>query len=119
MSEQLVCVHLSRGTAGTLQAQGGDGVLQKLREVLARLLTMQCNGEGEGVIRWGGTKAVKVHQYRAAVSHWAPTGFPLGQDQEDPNLCPSSAPPFSLGQAGDKSFSLSFCRFVSVGVVNS
>lgn len=115
-------MRLSGGTAGTLQAQGGDGVLQKLCEVLARLLTMQCNGEGEGVIRWeeAGTKAVKVHQYRAAVSHWAPTGFPLGQDQEDLNLCPSSAPPFSLGQAEDKSFSLlSFCRFVSVGGVNS
>lgn len=66
-------------------------------------------GRGEST-GWSRRTAVTAHQYRAVMSHWVPTGFPLGWDQY-----PSSTPPFSLNRSEDKSFALVVFSFVSVG----
>lgn len=50
-------------------------------------------------IGWSRRTAITAHQYRAVMSHWVLTGFPLGQDQY-----PSSTPPFSLNRSEDKFF---------------
>lgn len=93
-----------------------------LHEGPAWLVTMQRDGGGR--VSWKRRTAAAAHQYRAGVSRWAPTGFPLGQDQvldEDLNFQSVGRQLHHLVLASQKTNCprFSFSRFVLVGVVNS
>lgn len=95
---------MSAPSKGTLWAQSGNGFPRGWHG------WWPCGGTSGGKsIGWSRRTAITAHQYRAVMSHWVLTGFPLGQDQH-----PSSTPPFSLNRSEDK-FALVVFSFVSVG----
>lgn len=119
MSRRLVCGVCPEASQGldVLRAQGGGGFPRE---------TLQGPGmAGDHATRRGKkgqleeeNSRLQLTKWMAVVSRWASTGFPLGQDRVlDEDLCPSSPPPFCLGQSGDKFFSLLFFSFVLVAFV--